>query len=72
MLGFVHTSTDPIVVIHGLIGHIHFCVIITLGTCTWLTVVVTLCTCTRGKVIGGVIVVVIVDTKITKSGDLGI
>ena len=62
MLGFVHTSTDPIVVIHGLISHIHFCV--TLGTCAWLTVVVTLQTCTRGKVIGGVVVVVvIVDTK---------
>ena len=65
MLGFVHTSTDPIIVIHGLISHIHFCV--TLSTCAWLIVVVTLRTCARGEVIGGVVI-----TKITKSGDLGI
>ena len=71
MLGFVHTSTDPIIVIHGLISHIHFCV--TLSTCAWLTVVVALCTCSRGKVIGCVVIVVVIaDTKITKSGDLGI
>ena len=70
MLGFVHTSTDLIVVIHGLIDHIHFCV--TLSTCAWLTVVVTLRTCAKGKVISGVVIVVIVDTKIIKSGDLGI
>ena len=72
MLGLYNISTiDSIVVVHGLINHIQFCV--TLGTCTWLTVVVTLRTCARGKVIVFVVVVVvIVNTKIIKFGDLGI
>ena len=33
--------------------------------------IITLCACARGKAIGSVIVVVVVDTKITKSWDLG-
>ena len=36
-----------------------------------MAVKITLCACARGKVIGCVVVVVVMDTKITKSGDLG-
>ena len=37
----------------------------------FLSHVFTLRTCIRGKVIGHVVVVVVVDTKIAKPGDLG-
>ena len=54
----------PTSLIHNILFHI--------AIPTLCTSLITLRACTRGKVIGRVIVVVVVaDTKITKSGDLG-